>query len=214
MSAYDECYLLDAKKSLAACFDYAINDCRFNPDTFVFMFINSKYANLFETGDPGIISGMSGIELARLIISENTSNYAFLEKSINVSKSKEYWALYYLAEYQWFTGRSFKDIFYRITLTDVINMYHPYHEMDVNKFIEDLNIIILNKNIESKLKTIRKLQGLSQSQLAKLSGVKLRSIQMYEQKQNDIDKAQANTLFALANALNCNIEDLLENVTY
>lgn len=214
MSAYNELYLLDAKKNLAVCFDYAINDCKFNSDTFVFMFINSKYSKLFETGDPNVVSGTSGIELARKIISEYVPSAAFVEKDSQLSKSKEFWALYYLAEFQWKTGRTFKDIFYRITLSEIIDMYNPYHEVDISKFINDLNKKITSKNIESKLKTIRQSQGLSQSQLAKKANVKLRSIQMYEQKQNNIDKAQANTLFAIAHALNCNIEDLLENVNY
>ena len=212
MSAYNECYLHDAKKNLAVCFDYAINDLKYNPDTFCFMFINSKYAKLFETGNPGIVSGKSGVELARLIISEITNEDTFLERKLRKGKSKEYWALYYLAEYQYETGYSFKNIFYRITLSDIINMYNPYHEMDVKRFIEDLNKLIANKEVESKLKTIRLKNGLSQSKLAKLANVKLRSIQMYEQKQNDIDKAQANTLFSLARVLNCNIEDLLEEI--
>lgn len=214
MTAYNELYLSDAKNNLAVCFDYAINDCKINPDTFTFMFINSKYSKLFETGDPGIISGTSGVELAMLIINDTVSNVAFLENKITPNKTKEFWALYYLAEYQWKTGRPFKDIFYRISLSEIIDMYNPYHEMDVSKFIVDLNKRINKKNIESKLKTIRHAQGLSQSQLAKLSNVKLRSIQMYEQKQNNIDRAQGDTLFALARALKCNIEDLLENVTY
>lgn len=214
MSAYNECYLLDAKKHLATCFDYAINDCKMNQDDFLFMFLNSNYSKLFETGDPGVISGRSGIELARDIISERNKNFVFVEREYKLSKTKVYWALYYLAEYQWKIGRSFKDIFYRITLKDIIDMYHPYHEMDVSKFIEDLDNIILTKNVNAKLKTIRTQNGLSQSELAKLSGVNLRSIQMYEQKQNDIDKAQAKTLYSLASVLHCNIEDLLENVTY
>ena len=214
MSAYNECYLADAKNNLAVCFDYAINDCKLNPDTFVFMFINSKYSKLFETGDPSIVSGMSGVELARLIISEYFPNTAFLEPEFSFEKSKEFWALYYLAEFQWETGRRFKDIFYRVSLSEIIDMYNPYHEADVSKFIIDLNKLIITKSMDSKLKTIRESKGLSQSQLARLANVKLRSIQMYEQKHNDIDKAQVNTLFALAKALNCSIEDLLENITY
>ena len=214
MSAYNECYLMDAKNNLAVCFDYAINDCMFNPDTFMFMLINSNYSKLFETGDPGIISGKSGVELARLIINEYTKDTVFFERTLKQEKSKEYWALYYLTEYQWKTAKSFKDIFYRITLTDIIEMYNPYHEMDISHFIKALDKKLQAKNIESKLKFIRQANGLSQSKLSKLSGVKLRSIQMYEQKQNDINKAQANTLYALASVLNCKIEDLLENVAY
>lgn len=41
--------------------------------------------------------------------------------------------------------------------------------------------------------------------------MELRSIQMYEQRRNDINKAQVETLYKLARVLGCNIEDLLEN---
>lgn len=64
---------------------------------------------------------------------------------------------------------------------------------------------------EPKLKTIRENRGLSQSELSMQSGVNLRSIQMYEQKVNDIDKAQGHTLYKLSRVLGCNVEDLLKN---
>lgn len=38
-----------------------------------------------------------------------------------------------------------------------------------------------------------------------------RSIQMYEQRRNDINKAQAETLYKLSRILGCNIEDSLED---
>lgn len=51
---------------------------------------------------------------------------------------------------------------------------------------------------------------LSQAELAKISGVSLRSIQMYEQRVNDIDKAQAQTVYKLSRVIGCVMEDLLE----
>jgi transcriptional regulator with XRE-family HTH domain len=62
----------------------------------------------------------------------------------------------------------------------------------------------------SNLKRIRENAGLSQSQLAKLSGVSLPMIQKYEVGIRDINVAQALTLYKLAQALNCTIEELLE----
>ena len=56
-----------------------------------------------------------------------------------------------------------------------------------------------------------KAGGLSQSELARASGVNKRSIQMYEQQENDIDKAQAHTVYKLARVIGCNVEDLLED---
>ena len=63
---------------------------------------------------------------------------------------------------------------------------------------------------ETNLKRIRTAKGYSQKQLAEMSGVSLRSIQMYEQRQKDINKAQSDSLHRLAKALGCAMEDLLE----
>ena len=62
----------------------------------------------------------------------------------------------------------------------------------------------------SKLKAIRESKGLSQAKLAEISGVNVRILQYYEQGYKDINKAQAITLYQVANALDCKIEDLLE----
>lgn len=62
----------------------------------------------------------------------------------------------------------------------------------------------------SKLQTIRKAKGLSQSQLANASGVNRRTLQDYEQGSKDINKVAGITLYKLAQALDCTIEDLLE----
>lgn len=64
---------------------------------------------------------------------------------------------------------------------------------------------------ETNLKRIRTAYGYSQRGLAEMSGVSLRSIQMYEQRNKDINKAQSESLHRLAKALGCTMEDLLEN---
>lgn len=62
----------------------------------------------------------------------------------------------------------------------------------------------------TKLKEIRKSKGLSQSQLAKISGVGIKIIQSYEQKLRDINKAEALTVYKLAVSMGVKMEDLLE----
>lgn len=62
----------------------------------------------------------------------------------------------------------------------------------------------------NKLKEKRMQRKLSQSQLAKASGVSLRMLQKYEQGDRDIKKAQAETVYKLAKALNCKIEELID----
>ena len=59
------------------------------------------------------------------------------------------------------------------------------------------------------LQRIRKQVGLSQSQLAELSGVSLRMIQKYETGDRDINNASAITVYKLAQSLKVNVEDLL-----
>nr|DAF88553.1 MAG TPA: Helix-turn-helix XRE-family like protein [Siphoviridae sp. ctqzz19] len=73
-----------------------------------------------------------------------------------------------------------------------------------------LDIIQVGLSINmNKLKEKRMQQKLSQSQLAKASGVSLRMLQKYEQGNRDIKKAQAETVYKLAKALNCQMEELI-----
>ena len=60
------------------------------------------------------------------------------------------------------------------------------------------------------LKWIRTERGLTQAQLAEASGVNVRMIQHYEQGTKDINVAGALTVYKIAQALNCRVEDLLE----
>ena len=209
--AYNELYLNDAKENLAEFFDYAINSCKFDADFFAKLFVQSGYADKFERGNPAIIAGMSGIELAKKVITYAYPNWKFPEKIFSEDRSNVYWAGWALAEYQWATCKRFKDIFSRISLSQIISMYHVYHEMDIEHFIEDMNRNYDSVERETHLKTIRENRGISQAELAKLSGVSLRSIQMYEQKINHIDKAQAGTVYKLSRVLGCTVEDLLES---
>lgn len=209
--AYDKSYLNNAKVRLSLAFDYAINDCGIKADWFAMMFVTSGYAEQFERGNPAILSGISGIELARLVIGKIYREKVLPEPNIKDGKSPEYWAGWALAEYQWYTGRRFKDIFEYASLSKIISMYPIYHEMDISQFIDALNEFYKETDSDTKLKRIRESRGISQAELSKLSGVHIRSIQMYEQKANDIDKAQAGTLYKLSRVLGCDIEDLLEN---
>ena len=209
--AYSEFYLFDAKQNLAEMFDYAIRICEMDTELVSKLFVQSGYADKFERGNPAIVSGMSGIELARKVISYAYPNRIFPEKVISGDRSNIFWAGWALAEYQWTTCKRFKDIFFKISLMEIISMYSVYHEMDIEHFVEDMNKKYDAIEQETRLKTIRENRGISQTELSKLSGVSIRSIQMYEQKVNDIDKAQVGTIYKLSRVLGCTIEDLLEN---
>ena len=63
----------------------------------------------------------------------------------------------------------------------------------------------------SKLQAKRQAAGLSQSQLAALvPGLKVRTLQRYEQGVLDLNQAAAATVYRLAQALGCRVADLLD----
>ncbi len=209
--AYSESYLNDAKENLAVFYDYGVRVCGIRMDLLSWLFTKSGYADKFECGNPAVVAGMSGVELARAVISHAYPDKTFKEYSFYSARTDLYWAGWSLAEYQWTTCKRFKDIFDKIPFSEIVLMYKVYHEMSVENFIEDLNKRMALIEKEPRLKMIRENRGLSQSELAKLSGVNLRSIQMYEQKINDIDKAQVGTVYKLSRVLGCTIEELLES---
>ena len=208
--AYSEFYLSDAKDRLSQFFDYLINDCGMKADWVASIFLSSRYAEQFERGNPAILAGMSGIELARVVVEATYKKKKLPEPRYAEGLSPEYWAGWALAEYQWYSGMRFKDIFERVKLSEIIPMYSVYHEMDISKFIETMDERCSTALSECRLKKLRESRGLSQAELAKISGVSLRSIQMYEQRVNDIDKAQAQTIYKLSRVIGCSMEDLLE----
>ena len=214
--AYSNIYLSDAEQTLAAMFDYAINDCGYAADAFAMLFVQSGVAELFGKGHPSYVSGMSGTELAL-----ETFDY-LLNPPVTpayggcVDRSPEYWAGMYLAYFQWQSGYSFIDIFRRVPFSEVVSMYHPYHEMDVELFCSEMEARMANYDAEhpvatgSHLRHARELRGMSQSELATASGVNIRNIQMYEQGVNDIRKAQVSIVCKLAAALCCSVEGLVQ----
>ena len=62
------------------------------------------------------------------------------------------------------------------------------------------------------LKALRLNAGLSQSELAEISDIPVRTIQQYEQNQKNINAAKAETVVKLAKALNCTVEALMEAI--
>ena len=75
---------------------------------------------------------------------------------------------------------------------------------------EELTALRAERAKATNLRTLREAAGLSQSQLAKASGVGVRSIQLYEQRQKDLNNAQGIALYRLSRALRCTMEQLLE----
>ena len=206
--AYDKVYLEKARTALGRMLDFAVYDLRFDLTEFWKQFLDSDACKRFEQGDSSLLAGMSGIEMAYAIIGDATER---IQPKPSMDRSEEYWLGWALAYYQWNTGIPFREIFDAEDIMKIKALYYPYHEMDIRHFCDLLDERYLS-NRTTKLKQYRQRAGLSQSQLAEESGVPLRTIQQYEQRQKNINKAQAEYLDMLSNALNCSIEQLIERI--
>ncbi len=208
--AYDNQYLDDAMSCLGEAMDYAANSCQMNMDSFLELFIGTGYAEQFASGVPKYVSGISGTELVMDVLTKSGTNMDFPQAQIDYDYSPQYWCGWILAYYQWYTGRSFKEIRKHITMQEIERLYSPLHEASENKFVDIVNRMIRKKNPPTRLQTQRKISGYSQRELAEKVGVNLRTLQQYEIRAKDINKAAGATLLALAKVLGCRIEDLLE----
>ena len=207
--AYKKTYLSSAMRNLAVMMDCGVRKYGYSIEEFYNKFLASDVSRQFASGNPRYLVGMSGAELADCVV-EVSGGTVLNENNGTYTVGPEYWAGWALAEYQWYSGKRFKDIFEHVKLPEIISMYPVYHEMDISKFIETMDEKCAKALPECRLKKLRESRGLSQTELAKISGVSLRSIQMYEQRVNDIDKAQAQTIYKLSRVIGCSMEDLLE----
>lgn len=208
--AYDNQYLDDAMKCLGEAMDYVANSCKIQMDSFLELFIGTGYAEQFALGVPKIVSGVSGTELVINVLSKSGIDIDFPEAQIDYDYSPEYWCGWILAYYQWYTGRSFKEIRKHISMQEIERLYSTLHEASENKFVDTVNRMIRKRNPPTRLQAQRKISGYSQRGLAEKVGVNLRTLQQYEIRAKDINKAAGATLLSLAKALGCRVEDLLE----
>lgn len=208
--AYREIYLNNAQSALGDAFDYAVNICGIPGGEFVKLFTVSSVSVQMENGEPAFVAGKSGIEIAKEVVWETKREELAMQPQNRFARSKEYWIGWAVAYYQWYSGRKYSDIFKVVSFDALEKMYYTLHEADISKFVQITDALVKEYFSETNLKRIRTAYGCSQSELAALSGVSLRSVQMYEQRKKDINKAGAETVFRLAKTLGCTVEDLIE----
>lgn len=208
--AYREIYLSNARSALGDAFDYAINTCGISGKDFVKLFITSSVSKRMENGEPSFLAGKSGIEIAAEVVSETMGKKLDIAPEEHFGRSEEYWIGWVVAYYQWYSSRRYSDIFKVLTYEDLQKMYYTLHEADITKFVEIADERIKDFFADTNLKRIRMSYGCTQAELAERSGVSLRSIQMYEQRNKDINKASAETVYRISKVLGCTMEDLIE----
>ncbi|MBR5647093.1 MAG: helix-turn-helix transcriptional regulator [Treponema sp.] len=209
--AYQKFYLDDAQQNLAVMFDYAIRLLKYDGDQFFLYFIQSEVAQKFEHANPKYIAGMCGIELCQNVLNKIGESPKYPDEP-EIKMGKEFWLGWVLAYYQWYSGLKFSDLQeYGLVPSEILSRY-ILHEADISKFVSVANKIILANKAASptRLQKIRKARGFTQKELSELSGVSLRMIQLYEQRQNDINQASGQTINNLARALCCSFYEIME----
>lgn len=206
--SYNSLYNEVVSENIGFIYQYAVN-FGFDPIIFWNKFINSYVCKEIEMGNPKYLAGHSAIELFNFIINDS-NNSDFIIPEPFYSRPRFYWAGWSIAKYQHYRGLSFYELNKIVSIEQILPLYDTLHEADITKFYMILDEIVFNHKKESNLKIIRTAAGLSQSELSKKADVSIRNIQMYEQRRNDINKAQVDILLRLSKCLGCNINDLLD----
>lgn len=209
-SAYSALYLDDAMYNLGEALDYCSNTLGISMDGFMKLFVASGYADLYASGVSKVVSGLSGTELVLSVVYCSNIKVNSLNPVREYDYSIQFWCGYILAYFQWKTALSFKEILKSLPLSDIEKTYSTLHETSEDKAVDTFLRIINRRTKATNLQCIRKTSGMSQRDLAKQSGVSIRSIQQYEQKAKNINKASIDTVYSLARALGCKETDLLE----
>lgn len=210
--AYDENMRPRAQETLGCAVDYAAHEIGYLPEDFLHAFVQSGLARRFALGDPSVVMGRSGIELAldvmeRTVGIQRTFRFRYAEE-----RSPEYWLGWALAYYQWETGLDFGEILAAVPPQEIAVLYPTYHEADITRFVDRMNLLYREARPQTALKRLRRQAGLTQEELAERAGVSVRTIQQYEQRRKDINKAQLETVMALAWAIGVEPGQLYERV--
>lgn len=208
--SYSESQVNNLMDKMGDAFDYAINDCKIAGAEFVKIFAASTVCKKIENGEASCISGKSGIEIAIECVNEITGKELNVTPRERYERTAEYWCGWATCYYQWWSSHKYAYIFRAVSFNEILSLYPTLHEARVEKFAEVMDEKMRRAYPETNLKRIRTVYGCSQRELAEMSGVGLRSIQMYEQRKKDINKAQSDSLYRLAKVLGCAMEDLLE----
>ena len=171
--AYDKNYLSKAQNNLASMLDFAVYDLEEDLSHFYLKFLQSKICSQFERGESTVIVGKSGVELALDIIGDETLASKYRPAA---NRTPEYWCGWALAYFQWQTNLGFKEINKYISISEILAMYSPYHEMDISQFCDKMIELYNKRKNNTNLKALRLDAGLSQRELAEISDIPVRTI--------------------------------------
>ena len=139
--AYSELYLSDASLALGSMLESVVYLFSVDLQEYWRLFLSSHVSDDFANGLSGTVSGKSGWELAAEVLDDAGVDFRREKPRCAVGRSREFWAGWALAQYQWRTGLRFQEIEDFAPLATILLMYSPYHEMDISHFIDALEQI-------------------------------------------------------------------------
>lgn len=211
MHAYNKYYLDDVMLAMGAMFDYAVNACGQGVELFHFRFLASGVACQIEKRNPRYLSGLSGVEMAREVLCKTGSMVPATNDYVIDQGSTEFWTGWTLAYLQWYLNVSFSVLQQRgMGIAELYSNYGTLHEADLSKTVD----IVRGRLVESfkndnPLKTARKNAGLTQEELASLTGSSLSAIRAYEQGQLNISNAAAESVLKICQEIGCSLSSML-----
>ena len=134
--AYSELYLADASLALGSMLESAVYLFGVELSAFWRLFLDSHVSDDFGHGLSGTVSGKSGWELAVEILDDAGVEFRREKPNGVAGRSREFWAGWALAQYQWRSGLTFREIESFAPLKDLLLMYSPYHEMEIGQFMD------------------------------------------------------------------------------
>lgn len=208
--AFDRTLFEKAQSNMAFLLDVGVHAYEIPLKTLYQAFFTSGMAERMEYGDVKTIAGSSGTELAyELALYLSPATRQIRDYYIH-DRSAEYWLGWSLSYYQWIRNISYKQINAFGPIEELYALYPTYHEMDILQFVDVLDEKKMTFSEETPLKRLRQYAMLSQRELADRTGIPVRTIQQYEQRQKNINHARADYVISLSKTLSCNPEDLLE----
>ncbi len=206
----DKMLLETLMENMGDAFSFVSINYQLDLDVFITNLFFSKILKEIEGLNPKYTTGISGAELALIVINKIGLNPCNEDLDFSKTDIVAYWTGSMLSYFQYVTQIPYSTILSLVKMNEISSLYYPLHEASEDKFVDVLLRIIGERKQISRLQARRKAMGLSQSELANYSGVNLRTLQDYEIKRKNINNASISILLKLSNALKCNVTDIIE----
>lgn len=182
--------------------------------TFYPEFCNSEIAAHYSSRSGRGFGHASGIELVLALRDDAGGNLdLMIQDTPRISKERGHfarWCGQIALRYHEASGDSFATLPKTLSLERLRRLHNELGDQDIERCLQEIICRTTRLHDQTQL-AIRRLQkSITQTDLARLSGVSLRSIQQYEQRKKDINKGQALSILKLSRVLGCSMEDLIE----